>query len=205
MGAIQYLIHALRHPFLAMRGGKQEPERSWSGFHYFQNNFVSSTFPFSRIESPDDHFLPKWCKAKDVCFWVSLQVSWNHYFIKFISAIQKISPAQLDSSWVNLLFYSHPMFLKPFGSQLGWLHMTTTHQTSNGQQIVCQQFSADEDGQRVPSFPLTVIGKILAGTLPPPAQRITRFIDLLTPREFINELRTEGIDYQISPKSDCEI
>lgn len=79
--------------------------------------------------------------------------------------------------------------------------MTTTHQTSNG-----QQFSADEDGQRVPSFPLTVIGKILAGTLPPsPAQRITRFIDLLTPREFINELRTEGIDYQISPKSDCEI
>ncbi len=203
-GAIQYLIHALRHPFLAMREGTQVTERSWSGFHYFRNDFDSSIFPFSRIESPDDHFLPRWFEPKAVAFWVSLQFSWIHHFIKCIRTIQRVSPAALDSGWVNLMFYSHPLFLKSFGSSLGWLNMTTTHQTSNDLQIVRQQFSSQTDGQLVPSFPLTVIGKILSGILPRPAKRIIRFIDLLTPQEFIDELHTEGVDYHISPKSDQE-
>ena len=199
-GAIQYLIHALRFPFHAMKAGEQVPEWSWSGFHEFRNTFSSSIFPFSRIESPEDHFLPKWFGVRDMEFWVSLQFSWIHHVIKSISKIQKFTPASFDSAWVNLLFNAHPVFLKSFGSQLGWLHMTTTHQTLNGLQIVHQQFSADEDGQRVPSFPLTIIGKILAGRLRRPTQSVTRFIDLLTPEEFLNELRVEGVNYHISPE-----
>ena len=197
-GAIEYLIHALRHAFMSTQEGRLVPNRSWQSSHSFLNPFDHFVFPFSRIESPDDHFLPGWFNAKTVAFWVSLQFAWIHHVISLIGMVQRQSPAWLDSFWVNFLFYGHPIFLKQFGSSQGWLHLTTTHQTSSAVQTVHQQFSADDEGQRVPSFPLTIIGKIIAGELPRPEKSTVRFIDLLTPEQFLVELRLEGIQYQIA-------
>ncbi|OQW60029.1 MAG: hypothetical protein BVN28_09655 [Nitrospira sp. ST-bin4] len=57
-GAIQYLIHALRHPFLATTANAQTPTESWSTHHYFRNILNSTWYPFSRIEAPEDHYFP---------------------------------------------------------------------------------------------------------------------------------------------------
>ena len=40
--------------------------------------------------------------------------------------------------------------------------------------------------------------KIIAGELPRPEKSTARFIDLLTPEQFLVELRLEGIQYQIA-------
>lgn len=197
-GAIQYLIQALRHPFLATVGSKQVLTESWSARHHFRNALNSTTYPFSRIESPEDHFFPQWFGAHQVAFWVSLQYAWIHHVIRLIKAVQRVSPSWLDPAWVNLLFYGHPIFLKRFGSTQGWLHVTTTHRTAQGVQTIGQQLSAIDEGQRVPTFPLTIIGRILAGELPRPTDGATRFIDALSPRKFLEELALEGISYQTS-------
>jgi hypothetical protein len=197
-GAIQYLIHALRHPFLATVGSKQVLTESWSVYHHFRNALNSTTYPFSRIESPEDHFFPQWFGAHQVAFWVSLQYAWIHHVIRLIKAAQRVSSSWFDPTWVNLLFYGHPIFLKRFGSTQGWLHVTTPHRTAQGVQTIGQQLSATDEGQRVPSFPLTIIGRILAGELPRPTSGVTRFIDVLSPQEFLEELALEGISYQTS-------
>lgn len=197
-GAIQYLIHALRHPFLATEWGRQLDRESWSDFHHFQNTLSSTTYPFSRIESPEDHFLPQWFEAQQVTFWVSLQYAWIHHVIRLIKGVQRVTPSRLDPAWVNLLFYGHPIFLKRFGSTQGWLHVATTHRTAQGPQTIAQQLSAIDEGQRVPTFPLTIIGWIIAGELPRPTDGATRFIDALSPQQFLEELALEGISYQTS-------
>jgi hypothetical protein len=196
-GAIEYLIHALRYPFLSMQEGQWTPERTWDKFHRFRNPFPERVFPFSRIESPDDYFLPKWFNAKSVRFWVSLQFAWIHRVIGLIGKAQRLTPAWIDTMWVNLMFFGHPIFLRHFGSMQGWLHLTTIHNSEKGKVKISQQLSAADEGQRVPSFPLTIIGKIIAGELPRPSKRSLRFIDLLTPEQFLSELQTEGILYQI--------
>lgn len=196
-GAIQYLIHALRYPFVSQQNGALVPLRSWQTHYQFVNPFDHSVFPFSRIESPDDHFLPQWFTARTVNFWVSLQFAWIHSVIGLIGKAQRLAPVWLDSAWLNLLFYGHPIFLKHFGSPRGWLHLTTTHSINGQTRTVHQKFSADDEGQRVPSFPLTIIGKIIAGELPRPAGATSRFIDLLPPEMFLSELRSERIQHQI--------
>ena len=197
-GAIQYLIQALRHPFLATVGSKQVLTESWSAHHHFRNALNSTTYPFSRVESPEDHFLPQWFGAHQVAFWVSLQYAWIHHVISLIKTVQRVSPSWLDPAWVNLLFYGHPIFLKRFGSAQGWLHVTTTHHTAQDVQTIGQQLSAIDEGQRVPTFPLTIIGRIIAGELPRPTNGATRFIDALSPQKFLEELALEGISYQTS-------
>lgn len=198
-GAIQYLIHALRHPFLSTVGSKQILTESWSTHHHFQNALNSTTYPFSRIEAPEDHFFPLWFGAQQVAFWVSLQYEWIHRVIRMIKSVQRISPSWLDPMWVNLLFYGHPIFLKRFGSTQGMLHVSTTHSTTQGIQKIWQQLSATDEGQRVPSFPLAIIGRIIAGELPRPNNGATRFIDVLSPHDFLEQLALEGISYQTSP------
>jgi hypothetical protein len=198
-GAIQYLIHALRHPFLATVGNKQVPTGSWSAHHDFRNVLNSTMYPFSRIEAPEDHFFPMWFGAQRVAFWVSLQYRWVHRMIQLIKSVQRISPSWLDPMWVNLLFYGHPIFLKQFGSTQGVLHVTTAHSTTEGPQTIEQHLYATDEGQRVPSFPLTIIGRIIAGELPRPTNGATRFIDVLSPHDFLKQLAVEGISYQTSP------
>lgn len=95
-----------------------------------------------------------------------------------------------------LLRTSH--LLETIWESHGWLHVTTTHRTAQGVQTIGQQLSAADEGQRVPSFPLTIIGRILAGELPRPTNGVTRFIDVLSPQEFLEELALKGISYQTS-------
>lgn len=199
-GAIQYLIQALRYPFLSTEGGKQCERESWVDFHHFQNTLNSTIYFFSRVEAPEDHFLPRWFDAQQVAFWVSLQYAWIHGVIGLIKRLQQVTPTQIDPMWVNLLFYGHPIFLKRFGSTQGWLHVATTHRTTQGPRTMAQQLSASDEGQRVPSFPLTIIGRVLAGDLPRPTNGVTRFIDLLPPEKFVAELDREGISYASSAR-----
>jgi len=196
-GIIEYLIHALRHPFQAMRNGASTPARTWSKSSTYASPFDRRQHPFSLIESPDDHFLPRWFKATDVSFQVSLEFSWIHHVICLIGLLQRITPQWIDPLWTTLLFRGHPLLLSHFGSTLGWLEVTTTHRDGSDLVTHCQQFSAGDDGQKIPSFPLITIGRALAGQLPCQTRTVTRFMDLLSIEQFLTEIRAAGIEYHV--------
>ncbi|MFZ5875687.1 MAG: NAD(P)H-binding protein [Nitrospirota bacterium] len=194
-GAITYLIKALRTPFQTMRDGRWVQERTWREQSRSASHFDPRVLPFGLVESPDDHFLPRWFGAAEVSFRVSLEFSWIHRVIAAIGALERVLPRSCDPLWINALFYGHPA-IQAWGSHSGWLEVTTTHGPNPGARTVVQRLGAFDEGQRVPSFPMSMIGRILGGEVERPSQTVTRFDQLLSKDQFLAALSAEGIDYK---------
>jgi hypothetical protein len=193
-GPIEYLIRALRAPFQAMRNGAWTPLRTWEERTTYESRFHPGPLPYNRVASPDDYFLPRWFGVKEASFQVSLEFRWIHQTIGLIAALQKVLPSAFDRLWVNLLFYSHP-WMKWIGTRRGWLEMETAHPTDGAPALYYQNLSAFDEGQRVPTFPMILIGRILAGEIERPIRTVTRFFELLPADRFLAEIKSEGIAY----------
>jgi hypothetical protein len=196
-GAISYLIKALRTPFQAKRAGRWVQEHTWLDQSRAAGHFETRVLPFGLVESPDDHFLPRWFGASDVSFRVSLEFAWIHRVIAGIGALQRLLPSCCDRLWINALFYGHPV-IKAWGSRSGWLEVTTTHTSNGAARTAVQRLGAFDEGQRVPSFPMGMIGRVLGGELARPAHTVTRFDRLLSREQFLTALSDEGIDYRVA-------
>lgn len=194
-GAIDYLIRALRKPFQAMRGGDWKPQRTWSEHVRYESQFIPGRHLFSLVESPDDLFLPAWFQLSDTAFYVSLQYSWIHRVIGGIRLLQRFLPASYDEFWRGFLFHTHP-WIRWFGSRRGWLEVETVHPSGELTTHFTQQLESIDEGQRVPTFPMSLIARLLVAHRHEPPRRETRFFDLLKIDQFLEEIESEGIAYR---------
>ena len=193
-GAIDYLIRALRKPFRAMRGGEWTEQRSWSRHLRYESQFVPGRHLFSLIESPDDLYLPAWFRPADTSFYVSLEFSWIHRVIGAIGLLQRLLPPSIDPLWQKLLFHGHPM-IRRLGARRGWLEVETVHPSGELTTHFTQQLEGLDEGQQVPTFPMSLMARLLVSQHPKP-QGVTRFFDLLPADRFLEEIESEGIAYR---------
>ena len=194
-GAIDYLIRALRKPFQAMRGGEWTAQRTWAKHVQYESPFVSGRHLFSLIESPDDLYLPAWFRPADTSFYVSLEFSSIHRLIGAIGLAQRFLPPSMDDFWLKFLFYGHP-WVRWLGTRRGWLEVETVHPSGELTTHFTQQLEGLVEGQRVPTFPMSLIARLLVSTGKERVRSATRFFDLLPTDRFLEEIESEGIAYR---------
>lgn len=189
-GPIEYLLQSLRPPSQTLRGRKKVLTRAWEDCSFEKNPFETRPAPFSLMESPDDYFLPRWFNVKSVSFRVSLEFGWIHRVIFMIKAMQPLLPPSFDQFWVNSLYFGHPL-MRGLGTKKGWLQVSA-RRDSHLQSFV-QRYVAPHEGQKIPSFPLTLIGRILAGEVEGAKRSGTRLTEIISTDVFLVELQKEGI------------
>ena len=194
-GPIAYLMHSLRTPYQALRGGKRVFQQAWQEISYEKSPFEAKPAPFSSIESPDAFFLPQWFNVKDVSFRVSLEFAWVHRVISGIKIVQPMLPSSFDRFWVNSLYFGHPM-TRRLGTKKGWLQVTARR--TGYRKSFIQRYVAWDEGQKIPSFPLNLIGRILAGEVKTAKRSGTRLTEIISTDQFLVELEKEGILYESS-------
>ena len=109
--------------------------------------------------------------------------------------MQRFLPASIDPLWMRFLFHGHPC-IRWLGTRRGWLEIETTHPSGELTTLFTQQLEGLDEGQRVPTFPMSLIARLLVSADREKPKGINRFCDLLPVDRFLSEIESEGIVYR---------
>lgn len=112
-----------------------------------------------------------------------------------IGLLQRLLPESADRLWQKLLFHGHPM-IRRLGARRGWLEVETVHPSGELTTHFTQQLEGLDEGQQVPTFPMSLMARMLVLQHPKPPRSATRFFDLLPADRFLEEIESEGIAYR---------